>query len=86
MSKKNNKQTLIISSDLHDLEEQYEILLDEYNKHEYDDLDITYDRERISIILEDEDFGVIASEITHILFEYGVEQFTLKKGLLNDLI
>jgi len=80
-----NKRTLIITNDFYNLEEVYNSLLDEYNS-EYQDIDITFNRNSIYIVIDEEDYKIVASEVTHILLDLEVEEFTIKLGLPNELI
>lgn len=78
-----NKETLIIKSELYDLSEILYLLNEEYNK-EYLNVSIELDRHQIILIIDEEDFLVVSSEITQILFSNDIDYFTLGKGYISE--
>ena len=79
----NGKETLIIESELYNLDEIIDVLLDEYNTEEYQDVVIEEHRGKVIVITEEEDFLVVTSEVTQVLFYNGITHFTLTRGCVK---
>lgn len=79
----NNKETLIIKSELYDLDDIIYYLNEQYN-NDYQNISIELERHRIVIIMEEEDFLIVSSEIAQMLFINGIDYFTLAKGYISE--
>lgn len=79
----NEKETLIITSDLYDIQEITDLLLAEYN-NEYQEVLIESNRKGVTMIVEEDDFLIVSAEVAQLLFTYDIDHFTLAKGYINE--